>query len=248
MLEDGLSPPAWVSHLAVRGTYLPGTVRCTAGDPFRAPSYLKDELSYDINPSAIKCYVDVRANDYVIGSGPSTLTILLLRYMYWDYEYTPYLEEGQTEQDLVEELRQRWETGVDGVFPGREQIVFLGPPVDLSSEVWRFLGFWDVERQEDGTVIAVHPKRDLWMRLKPSEYSTYRSMLEMELPAFEQAVTAAHQARIKDYGGRIGADTTLPMLVTDANELSAYFREVGAYDHPDGPPAKPPPPHNSSTG
>ena len=31
------------------------------------------------------------------------------------------------------------------------------------------------------------------------------------------------------------------MLVTDANNLSAYFREVGAYNDPNNPPAKPPP-------
>ena len=34
----------------------------------------------------------------------------------------------------------------------------------------------------------------------------------------------------------------LPMLVTDANQLESYFREVGAYDDPDNPPAQPPPP------
>ena len=32
------------------------------------------------------------------------------------------------------------------------------------------------------------------------------------------------------------------MLVTDANRLSQFFRDIGVYDHPDGPPVQPPPP------
>ena len=50
MLDDG-PPPAWVTHLVMRGTYLPGTVRCTAGDLFRPPSYLQDEFDYEVESS-----------------------------------------------------------------------------------------------------------------------------------------------------------------------------------------------------
>ena len=194
MLEDGLSPPAWVTHLALRGTYLPDTVRCTAGDLFRPPTYLRDEFSGMVNERSIKCYIDVRSNAYVLGSGLSTLTTLLFRYIYWDDE----------EQYLVEELRQQFEIAISDVFPGREHIMFLGPPEDLSSEAWRFLGYWDVQQREDGTVIAVHPHRDLWRRMRPNEYQSHLSKLEMELPTFTQAVTTANQERVTEYGGRIG--------------------------------------------
>ena len=74
MLDDG-PPPAWVTHLVLRGTYVPGTVRCTAGDPFRPPSYLRDEFVITANSRAFKCYIDVRANAYVLSNGPSTLTV-----------------------------------------------------------------------------------------------------------------------------------------------------------------------------
>ena len=100
---------------------------------------------------------------------------------------------------------------------------------------------WDVERQEDDTVIAVHPLRHLW-RAYSDDYRTYRSQLEMELPAFRRAVTEAHQERVTEYSGRIGADEDLPLLITDANQLSQFYRDTGAYNHPDGPPAQPPPP------
>ena len=64
----------------------------------------------------------------------------------------------------------------------------------------------------------------------------------MELPAFTRAVTAAHQARLTEYGGRTGLDTRLPMLVTDANRLSQYYTAIGAYNLPYGPAVQQPPP------
>ena len=240
-LDDG-QPPAWVGHLALRGTYLPGTTRCTAGDPFRPPSYLQNEFGDITTERSFKCYIDVGANAYILGTGPSTLTVMLLRHTYWDGWYAPDGENGQTEQDVIEELRHQFETGINGFFPGREHIVFLGPAVDLSSEIWRVMEYWDVQRQDDGTVIAVHPDRDLWQRLRPDEYQTHLSRLEMELPAFTQAVTTAHQARVAEYGGRIGADENLPMLVSNANQLRQYYTEVGAYATGVPTPVQPPPP------
>ena len=242
MLDTDIPPPAWIPHLVLRGTYLPGTVRCTASDPFRPPSYLLEQFGDTAKERSIKCYIDVRVNAYVLGSGPSTLTTLLFSYPYWDHNYTPDLEEGQTEQDLIEADRQRFEGLFNDSFPGREHIIFLGPEVDLSSEAWRFLGYWDVQRQEDATVVAVHPDRDLWRDVKPDSYETFRSALEMELPAFSQAVTTANQARVTEYDGRIGADTSLPMLVSDASQLRQYYTEVGAYAPGAPTPAQPPPP------
>ena len=124
-------------------------------------------------------------------------------------------------------------------------MLFIGPDFDLSSEAWLLMEYWDVQRREDGTAIAVHLERNEWRRYQPHNYLTHRSVLEMELPAFTQAVTMAHQDRLTEYGGRIGADPSLPMLVTDTNQLRQYFISVGAYDHPDGPPAQPPPPYQS---
>ena len=187
----------------------------------------------------------MRANAYILGSGPSTLTVLFFRWFYWDDDYapfTPYVYEGQTEQQLIEEDMQRIEGFISDLFSGREHVVFLGPAIDLSSEAWQFWGAWDVQRREDGTVIAVHPDRDLWRRMKPNEYQSHLSNLEMELSAFTQAVTTANQARVTEYGGRIGEDTSLPMLVTDANQLRQYYTEVGAYAPGSPTPVPPPPP------
>ena len=67
------------------------------------------------------------------------------------------------------------------------------------------------------------------------------SLLEVELPRFRQEVAKASQARLEAFGGRIGMDETLPMLVFDTNALREFMISTGAYDHPDGPPAQPPP-------
>ena len=102
-------------------------------------------------------------------------------------------------------------------------VLFIGPTDDLSAEAWLVMATWDVQRQEDDTVVAVHPHRELWRRLRPDDYPTHRAALEMEMPAFKQAVTAAHQARVAEYGGRIGADPSLPMLVTNVDQLRQFF-------------------------
>ena len=234
------------THIVLRGTYLTDTVRCTAENPYRPPSYFTlSHYEYNFIQGAFtfNCYVDVRVGAYILGNGPSTLTVLRFFDSYWrGWIAKSAAEEGKTEQEIIEDRRQRLEAHYAGVIVGREEVLFLGPADSISTDVWEVFEFWDVQRQEDSTVIAVHPDRDLWRTLRPDDFQTHISKLEMELPAFTQALTAAHQARVTEYGGRIGADASLPMLVTDANQLRQYFTAVGAYNDTDVPPAQPPPP------
>ena len=243
-----------IAHLVVRGTYVPDTVRCTAGTPYRVPSYV--EPGYFQHSLILKCYADVRVNSYILGSGPARLTVQVAYLHYWDGYYAHDAARlGLTEQELIEQFLsghvvflERGYGDAVGIY-GREVVLFIGPSSDHATEGWEVFRTWDVQKREDGTVIAVHPYRDDWKAARPGDYRTYRSRLEMELPAFKQAVATAHQARVIEHGGRItwadrqgkAEGATLPMLLTDANNLTDYFRETGAYDHPDGPPAKPPP-------
>ena len=116
-----------------------------------------------------------------------------------------------------------------------EAIFFLGPALDASIEAWRPFTIWDLERRDDGTVIAVHPNR--WYSQQKDDYeSMYRSKAEMTLPAFKTAAQAAHTSRLADYDGRIDEAEDLPQLVTNANNLHAFHVETGNVNHPDGPP------------
>ena len=232
-----------VSHLVLRGAYLPGTLRCVDhGINFRHPPY--SERFGSPNSIAINCYADVRVSAYALGSGPPTLTVLVY-YSYYGYGLgKDYIEEkrNRLERWLLVEGGERLRLTVpEGGIVGREMMLFIGPSVDASAEAWQVFLTWDVQRLEDDTVVAVHPHRDFWSR-DDNDYQTYLPRLEMEMPAFTQAVATANQARITEFGGRTAADEGYPMLVTDANNLSQFFTDIGAYDHPDGPPVQPPPP------
>ena len=244
----------FITHIVVRGTYLPDTERCITGNPYRPPSFLRlEEYSGLVNALSIDCYVDLRVADYILGSGPSTLTVLRHFFSYRvGAAQAVHIEQvtGMSERAWFEDFSQRLEGDeYMGGIAGKEEVLFIGPASSLPVEVWQSFTIWDVQQREDGTVIAVHPDRDLWRRLRPDDYQTHLSTLEMELPAFEQAVTAAHQARVTEYGGRIGPSDAegiiegvqLPMLISSVNRLPEYYTAVGSYAHPDGPPAQPPP-------
>ena len=245
-----------VVHLVARVTYIPDTARCTAGNPFRVPSYI--EPGYFQHSILFQCFADVRVNSYILGTGPTRLTVQVSFLHYWEgYYASAAAEEGMTEQELIEQfleafvviLEEGYERTGQGIYD-REIVLFIGPGHNHAIEVWEVFETWDVQRQEDDTVIVVHPHRDDWRGARPDDYRTHRSLLEMGLSAFTQAVTTAHQARVAEYGGRIASediqskaeDVDLPMLVTDANRLQQFYTDTGAHNHADGLPAQPPPP------
>ena len=235
-----------VTHVVLRGAYVPGTVRCNfSGGANGIPSYYGAERQIEYLPfNAVNCYADVRVNAYIVGSGPPTLTVLARKFPYWLSE-TPEnvaYTRNSAEAALIKGGHHNGGEVPAGGIAGREHVLFLDGSYDLSVEAWEVILTWDVQRLEDETVIAVHPQRDLWRQFLPDKYQIHRSKLEMELPAFTRAVTDVHQARLTEYGGRTGLDERLPMLVTDANRISQYYTVIGAYNHPDGPPIQPPPP------
>ena len=265
----GLNDPLldFVTHIVVRATFLPGTERCTSDGPFRPPLY--DEVLFTSASyfGAVQCFADVRVNSYVLGEGPARLTVQTGLYI----GVTEVLdslnesiegEEALSEEDFLEGFRSRWEytivhgdpqahyaTGsgsptsytLTGGIRGKEVIVFLGPSFNHATEAWQVFETWDVQRKNDGTVVAVHPHREAWRMSDNYSSAVHGPLLEVELPRFREEVAKASQARLEAFGGRIGMDPTLPMLVFDTNDLGKFMASMGAYDHPDGPPAPPPP-------
>ena len=266
LLNGSPTVPIYTTHVVLRGTYIPGTVRCTSGHRIRFPSYVGEGFGGLL----IYCFADVRVNAYLLGSGPPTLTVTAHTSLYAlsgdddDYglgqlesrrlAYERALAEGgrfEYEEPLRGYLPPdggagplRLEDGPDGLaatgppggIGGREVVMFIRPSISVSVETWEVRYKWDVERRDDATVVAIHPYRE-WFNLE-----THGSLVEMELAALTQAVTTAHQQRVVANGGRIGADDSLPMLVTDANQLRQYYTEVGAYAPGVPAPAQPPPP------
>ena len=254
MVKDLFSSPTspvFTTHIVLRGTYLPGTVRCTSGHARRAPAFLgRGQASYGL---LIYCFADVRVNAYLLGTGPSTLTVIVQQSLYGgrasDNDEAYGLEQLESrrlayERALSEGGRFQYDkplrgslppygpvvTGPSGGIGGREVVLFIRPLYRISVEGWQVSRTWDVERREDGTVVALHPNRKWW------------GTGSMQLPALTREVTEAHQAHVAANGGRIGGGTHLPMLVTDANRLSQYFSDpkVGGYAPGVPAPAQPP--------
>ena len=257
----------YTTHVVLRGTYLPGTVRCTSGNRKRYPSYVGHRQSDWL---LVFCFADVRVNAYLLGTGPSTLTVIV--------EVSIYALQGSDEDYGLEQLESRRSayeralseggrfeydnplqgylppdgglgplrhgytgvpvvTGPPGGIGGREAVLFIGPLYELSVEAWEVSYTWDLKKREDDTVVALHPYRRSF-NLEQQSYA------EVELPALTQEVTAAHQARLAANGGRIGGRSGLPMLVTDANRLREFFSDpkVGGYAPAAPTPSQPPPP------
>ncbi len=228
-----------VPHIVLRGTYLPGTVRC-ATTVFRPRPYLGPDVYRFLQGNPIlMCYADVRVNAYLLGSGPPTLTLKVAH----DF-YPETWGEAQ-----IEEFKTAWEKsltdasdgfgGFDNIeaFPGRETILFVGPTVGTAVEVWEVFGDWHLERRDDGAVIAVHPFRDYY------SLEDHRAALEMELPRLRQDVIAAQKSRVAVNNGRVLPEPGHPMLITDVYHLPRFFNEVGAYEDglvPERPPTVPP--------
>ena len=141
--------PVSVTHLVLRGTYLPNTARCTYGDPFSLPDYSRDKLTFHLGKRAFKCYVDVRANEWLVGTGPSQVTVMTWSFTYSEGEYTPPSNDPQgrtTEEDGLEVMRAFIER-VTRQYENREQMLFLGPPASLGSQAWALIHWWNIERQ-----------------------------------------------------------------------------------------------------
>ena len=247
---DGFLAVLGEAHIVVRGQYTPNTVRCVQNNTDRRHPYsLLGDYTIPTGLGTIECYADIAVAEYIVGSGPSILTVLAVEGWYWDRDMTA--EQIEAERKLLEMVLLEGfpdHLGIDLDFDGIagiESVFFLGPADDAGVEVLETFSFWDVEREGD-SVIVVHPYRDYWSE-HPDYEGKYRSQVEQPLSTFRVAAQAAHAAMITEYGGRIDKnldhydDDDLPMLVTNVADLHNFYVETGATAHPEGPPALPPP-------
>ncbi len=238
------SLPSHTAHMVVRGTYLPDSIRCTAdGEEIRLQAW-KPERSHWLfsNGTMVKCFADMRVNDYIVGSGPAELTVWVTYYLYGLSEHAAQGERYRSEVErVVAEGGKFYEVEVvDGGITGREVIVALSPAWDTRTAAWRVGPTWDIQRRGED-IVAIHPQASHFFG---DNYRDNKAALVMSVPALTAAMETAHAAHVTEHGGRIGEDAALPMLVDDADGLTAYITEViptPAAGSPLKPPTTPPP-------
>ena len=239
-----------VAHLVVRGTYVPGTVRCTLENEYKPPSLDTVMDRRYVGQFYVYCYVDIRVNEYYVGTGPSLLTAIVAADPH-RFITNRYMEPAEEEA-----LRTNWEraliyggsqgagdtsvVGPPGGIGGREAVLFIGPLDDAALEAWRVYETWDVQRRADGWIHAVHPDRPGYApKIRDDEdFEWLLPKMQVNLSTVQQEAIMGQNARIAaDHGYTGSVDWgEYPRLVTDANDLSEYYHSIGARE-----PAKPPP-------
>lgn len=211
-------------HLVVRGIAKPNSSRCDLY-PIQKANFLMEILERDYSGTYdylnthyhYHCFVDIEVNEYIVGKGPSVLTVSMLREVLsridpatWDVEQATQLQNP----------RLRTATA----YEGREMILFLTTPSTIAVESWRAKGLftvWFIQNTENG-IRAV--SQDIRYALTDGQ----RNKLNRPLDDIVKEIKEANEYRVEITNGRIGRDASLPLLVTDANHLRDYYIELGA--------------------
>ncbi len=177
----------------------------------------------------LTCFADYAVNEYLLGAGPTTLTLAYDR-MGEAHSYDLYVREHasgtfgpatstplQTEAEHQAELdRTVWnaESALAEMLEGYEGVLFLAPMGAhnaIAVEAWQVVAQWDLQMGEDGVVNAV--------RYGASEYDPGHSQPYTNLKSRIDASVAAN------------ATSTKPIVrIVNVDGLTQYYRDIGAYD------------------
>ena len=256
-----------IPHIVVRATVKDDTTRCELY-PIRLFNY-SEPRSY-AGLFHYMCFVDVRVNEYLVGEGPSTLTVAVHR----DPLILP--------DDIVwEEVKNKviFETLEDPrrrtaeAYEGREAVMFLHLSTTLAVETWLVWGTYDVwflrqhgvaaESAGDGAAgnetEASQSSGHITAACRDEQGIILESSLDDLTRSTKQAVanrnTAAagspsdaqeadgHSNAQEDVGGDGGAAVVSPPpLVTNAGHLRQFYIAAGAvYEGDDRTTVMPPP-------
>ncbi len=217
-----------IPHIVVRGTVQTGSTRCD-----RYPDVMPHYVQLQVLPEGFYfCFVDIAVKEYIVGKGPSVLSVIMERMNVWDlvdssgnlFSWASYYFD-QLKSDTV------------SVYEGKEMILFLSIPLSIAVESWGTLGGgsrWFAQQTDDG-IRAV--AQNIWL----ARNDEMRSKLDLPLDEMIEDIKEASVERLAITGGRMGTDPALPMLVTDANELREFYTTVGAVYEGDNATVLPPP-------
>ncbi len=197
----------------------------------------------------LTCYVDYDVRGYILGDGPSIVTVAydqmdesrsyeLYKLSHAAGRYGPEPLKSESEyQSAMQFTVSEKEASIRNVVEGRESVVLLAPMgahFAIAIEAWQTIAQWDLQLQDDGTVNAV--------RYGTGDYDPEHSQTLASLESRVQTAASGDAFA----GKRIG----------NVDGLEGYYRGIGAYgdigpftDRPKRSPqlftpAKPPPPYN----
>ena len=207
-----------IRHIVVRGTVRPGTTRCQ--DYYlKLPNYLGEQYRDNEGLIYAYCFMDVRINEYLVGEGPPELTVSRRSAILSDLEIDSLGAEGEW-AELASETAEEYE--------GKEVVLFLRLPFTLTLEAFVFDGgfdVWWVQRSEgdDGDEVRAVAQGIQFIRTAAN-----RSLADIPLAELETRIAEEAVNRTAVTGGRIGIDASLPLLISDANDIRTHYKAIGA--------------------
>ena len=264
-------PGVLVPHIAIRGTGQAGTTRCEAYRVkvadyvnFSNPGRLANRGSY-------YCFVDVAVGEYLIGTGPPTLTVAVHREHIRPFDPDEWPEFRERFVYVYSDPRAR----TAAAYEGREMVMLLRPTSTIHVEAWTSRGLftlWFVQRRgsqlravaydtylagsdEERTMLNV-ALSDLVSEIRSAGEDRTVRIAESDTTARDGAGSDSTESTTSDgasvtvttpFGtvrppGGFGARAPVPVLVTDANYLRNLYIEIGATYEGDNPTTVLPPP------
>ena len=266
------TPGRLVPHIAVRGTGRAGTTRCEAY-PVRLADYVgfSDLAGIVSTWGRYYCFVDIAVGEYLIGTGPPTLTVAVHRETITSFDPDEWPEFRERFIYVYSDPRER----TAAAYEGREMVMLLRPTSTIHVEAWTSRGLftlWFVQRRgsqlravaydtylagsdEERTMLNValpdlvaeirSAGEDRTARIAESDTTTRdgagSDSTESTTSDGASATVTARAGTVRPPGG-FGARAPVPVLVTDANYLRSLYIEIGATYEGDNPTTVLPPP------
>ena len=219
-------------HIVVRATIIPDTARC---DVYSFVSFDHDpdrekDTWFEEEFAAYICFVDARINEYIVGEGPPELTVAILE---WAILWLDIEDESIVPKEDEQEA-QLWISD----YLGKELVMMLGPAWTTAVESWYVQPLlnrlWFVQRSGNEVRAVSEDTTD-------TDNPELLSQMNLSLDELVRKIREAAQERLVLTGGRIGVDSSLPMLVTDANKLQDFYQNTGAVYEGENATVLPPP-------
>ena len=248
------------AHIVLRGTGMPDTVRCEENNYYDHDLIVRTDDQKLEKPvagkkGAIYCYIDFAVQEYIIGKGPPSVTLLA----YFIGRFNSY-------SDYERFIRPQLERE----YAGREYVLYVAPSPYYAVQTLDIVGTWDVQRNPSSYYSSDEYKENhgLEWRFQFTRYAfgahnpdgyvgeqLYAHMIcsgtlcavgtlateVIELSEFIQSTKEHHKRLVKKYDGRVRPEPIYADLISDVYDLKLFLEQVGAYNIDGFTPAQPPP-------